>query len=154
MPAKEMTSMNANAEAQSICVEYDLSYPPARVWRALTEPELLGGWLMPNDIRPIVGHTFSFKSTPMPGWDGTVQCEVLEAEPPKRLRYSWRGGVAPWFLDSIVTWTLTPTPGGGTLLVLEHAGFLPNNAFAYDAMGKGWRGKVAERMSEILARLA
>jgi uncharacterized protein YndB with AHSA1/START domain len=143
-------------EAQSICVEYELPHPPAKVWRVLTEPELLGSWLMENDIRrpPVVGHAFTFKAPPMPGWDGVVHCEVLEVDAPRRLRYSWRGGAEESRLDSVVTWVLTPTSSGGTLLRLEHAGFLPRNAFAFDGMGKGWRGKVAERMSEVIARLA
>jgi uncharacterized protein YndB with AHSA1/START domain len=46
--------MNAKAETQSISMEYDLPYPPAKVWRALTEPELLAAWLMLNDMRPVV----------------------------------------------------------------------------------------------------
>ena len=33
------------------------------------------------------------------------------------------------------------------------AGFLPANAFAFDALGRGWRGKVAERMSDALTKL-
>jgi uncharacterized protein YndB with AHSA1/START domain len=105
-----------------------------------------------NDIRPLVGHVFTFKAPPMPGWDGTVQCEVLESEPHRRLRYSWRGGSESSRLNSIVTWTLTPTAAGGTRLSLEHSGFLPVNAFAFDAMSKGWGGKVAERMSDVLAQ--
>jgi uncharacterized protein YndB with AHSA1/START domain len=140
-------------DAKSIHVEYELPHPPEQVWRALTEPALLGSWLMANDIKPVVGHTFAFKSQPMPGWDGIVQCKVLEAEPFKRLQYSWRGGSEASRLDSVVTWTLTRT-ASGTRLALEHAGFLPQNAFAFDAMGKGWRGKVAERMDEVIKKLA
>ena len=139
-------------ETQAIEVDYDLPQSPAKVWRALTEPELLAGWLMPNDIRPVVGHAFTFKAQPMPGWDGVVHCEVLEAEPNQRLRYSWRGGAEASRLESVVTWTLTPT-SGGTRLVLEHSGFLPRNAFAFDAMSKGWSGKVGERLNEVLVRL-
>ena len=33
-----------------------LPYPVARVWRALTDPALVGQWLMPADIQPVVGH--------------------------------------------------------------------------------------------------
>src|SRR5579871_6631661 len=94
------------SEAKSISVEYDLPHPPAKVWRALTEPELLASWLMVNDIRPVVGHAFTFKAQPMPGWDGTVQCEVIEVEPERRLRYSWSGGAEDSRLESVVTWTL------------------------------------------------
>src|SRR5262249_17808941 len=34
--------------------------PPERVWRALTTPEELAQWLMPNDFAPKVGHKFQF----------------------------------------------------------------------------------------------
>jgi uncharacterized protein YndB with AHSA1/START domain len=144
-------SEKPESAAQAITVEYELPHAPAQVWRALTEPGLLAAWLMPNDIRPVVGHTFTFKTQAMPGWDGIVQCEILEAEPRKRLRYSWKGGPAAAPLDSVVTWALTESPSGGTHLDLVHSGFLPINAFAFDTMGEGWRGKVADRMSAVLA---
>ncbi len=139
----------AKSESHTISAEYDLPYPPAKVWRTLTEPELLAAWLMDNDIRAEVGHRFNFRSKPMGNWDGVVYCEVLTVEAPKLLRYSWRGGD----LDTVLTFTLTPT-ASGTLLSLEHEGFeLPKNMFAFDAMGKGWRGHVGQRMSELLAKI-
>lgn len=144
------TSEGTNA----IVVDYDLPSPPEKVWRALTEPALLGAWLMENDIAPVVGHRFTFRAKPMPGWDGIVHCEVLVVEPNARLVYAWRGGAKEGpggALDTTVTWTLTPNASGGTRLHLEHAGFTPANAFAYENMGKGWRGKIAERIEAILA---
>ena len=76
--------MNTKAETKAISLEFDLPHPPVKVWRALT-------W-----------------------WDGIVRCEVLEVDPPKRLRYSWPSGPESSGLDTVVTWTLTPTPSGGT----------------------------------------
>ena len=146
--------MSAPAPAtQSIAVEYDLPHPPEKVWRALTEPALVGEWLMPNDLKPVVGHKFTFAAPPIQDWDGVVQCEVLVADKPKRLSYSWRGGPSQSRLDSVVTWTLTPTPQG-THLAFEHAGFLPHNAVAFDRMGQGWRGKVREGLGRVIASLA
>jgi uncharacterized protein YndB with AHSA1/START domain len=144
---------SSEAETQTITVEYELAYPPAKVWRALTEPALLAAWLMDNDIGAVVGHRFTFKAKPMPGWDGIVQCEVLLADAPHKLSYSWRGGSAPFGIDTVLTLTLTPTAGGGTRLLLEHSGFLPDNALAFEGLAKGWRGKVAERLHEILTNL-
>ena len=69
--------MNANAETQSLSLVYDLAHPPAKVWRALTEPELLAKWVMANDMKPSVGHAFTFRLEPTPWWDGIVYCEVL-----------------------------------------------------------------------------
>jgi uncharacterized protein YndB with AHSA1/START domain len=125
----------------TIVVDYDLKAPPEKVWRTLTEPALLARWLMENDIVPVVGHTFSFRAPPMYGWDGRVSCEVLAVDPPRLLRYSWRGGAGPMALDTIVTWTLERSPAGGTRLHLEHAGFTATNGIAFGAMGDGWRKK-------------
>lgn len=136
-------------DAKTIVVEYDLPHPPAKVWRALTEPALLAAWLMPNDFAPVVGHRFTFKSRPIREWDGTVDCQVLEVDAPKRLVYSWQGGAGEWRIDTQVRWTLEAT-ARGTRLTLEHSGFLPIHAHAFEAMSQGWRGKIAERISQIL----
>src|SRR5882762_146879 len=125
--------MNAKAETQSISLEYDLPHPPEKVWRALTEPELLAAWLMVNDMRPLVGNSFTFKAQPTPWWDGTVHCEVLASR-----------------LDTVVTWTLTPTPSGGTRLALEHSGFLPANPSAFEGARQGWQRMVGN-LVEVLA---
>jgi uncharacterized protein YndB with AHSA1/START domain len=145
--------MNTETETQSIAVEYDLPHPPAKVWRTLTEPDLLAQWVMANDMRPLVGHSFTFRAEPTPWWDGIVRCEVLEVDPPKRLRYSWQSGPESSRLDTVVTWTLTPTPAGGTRLALEQSGFLPANAFAFDGARKGWQHMVGERLGQVLAGL-
>jgi uncharacterized protein YndB with AHSA1/START domain len=143
---------------QSIVVDYELPKPPRVIWRALTEPPLLAAWLMENDIRPVVGHRFTFRAPPVPGWDGVVHCEVLAVEAEKLLRYSWKGGSSanPGYgsaLDSLVTWTLRESPSGGTLLHLEHSGFTQANAFAYQNMSKGWQGKLAQRIGQAVAGL-
>jgi uncharacterized protein YndB with AHSA1/START domain len=77
---------------------------------------------------------------------------VLEVVPEAKLRYRWQGGGARSQLDSTVTWTLTAT-AGGTLLRLDHDGFLPHNAFAFDAMSKGWSGHIADRLRALVAAL-
>jgi uncharacterized protein YndB with AHSA1/START domain len=146
--------MNAQAETKSISLEYDLPHPPEKVWRALTEPKLLADWLMTTDMRPVVGNSFTFKSDPTPWWDGIVHCEVLELKPHTRLSYTWRSGPESSGLDTVVTWTLTPTPSGGTRLTLEQSGFLPSNAFAFDGARKGWQRMAGERLVEVLARAA
>jgi uncharacterized protein YndB with AHSA1/START domain len=141
------------SETQTITVEYDLPQAPEKVWRALTDSELIAAWLMPNDFRPTVGHKFNFRAKPMHGWDGVVHCEVLEVDAPKRLRYSWRGGAGPFQIDTEVAWTLSPSKAGGTLLKMEHSGFHAKDAPAFGAMGEGWRGNIAERLRETVKSL-
>jgi uncharacterized protein YndB with AHSA1/START domain len=116
-----------NAATESIVVECDLAEPPAKVWRALTEPVLLAAWLMPNDIRPEVGARFTFQADADAG-SRAIACEVLAAEAPHLLRYSWRSDDADraaddCILDSTVTFVLTGTADGGTHLRLVHDGF-------------------------------
>jgi uncharacterized protein YndB with AHSA1/START domain len=119
---------------ETIVVDCELAEPPHQVWRALTEPDLLAAWLMPNDIQPEVGRRFSFRDEA-----GAVECQVLDVEPNRSLTYSWRderepGGKA---LDSTVTWTLTPTFIGGTHLRLVHDGFaLTTRGSAVMAIGR------------------
>jgi uncharacterized protein YndB with AHSA1/START domain len=112
---------------ESIVVECDLAEPPVQVWRALTEPELLSAWLMPNDIRPEVGARFTFQTDAEAG-SGPIECEVLNVEPLRLLRYSWRDedgnrDASDRALDSTVTFVLAETPDGGTHLRLVHDGF-------------------------------
>jgi uncharacterized protein YndB with AHSA1/START domain len=147
--------MNAeSAGTRSITVEYELSRPPAIVWRALTEPEIVARWLMETDLRAVVGHRFTFRAQPMPGWDGLVECEVLNVELYHRLSYSWRGGSPERRIDTVVTWTLDETPSHGTRLKLEHSGFTTADSLAFDGLGKGWRGRVRERMEEAITELS
>ena len=144
--------MNAKPETKTLSysTQYELAQPPAKVWRALTDPALLARWLMPNDIRPAVGQSFTFKSDPTPWWDGIVRCEVLEVVPQKRIRYTWRSGSGENELDTVVTWTLEPAPSGGTLLGLEHSGFRPADGHAYEGMKKGWP-KLVGKLQGVLA---
>ncbi|MDB6082785.1 MAG: hypothetical protein JWN43_666 [Gammaproteobacteria bacterium] len=137
-------------EPRIIVVDYKLSAPPEKVWRALTEPELLERWLMPNDIAPIVGRTFTFRTAPAPGFDGIVHCRVEEMEAPERLVYSWRGGA----IDTMVTWALLGTDAGGTYLRLVQDGFGPDDGFTYDILARGWREKAEGSLERVSSTLA
>jgi uncharacterized protein YndB with AHSA1/START domain len=154
-----MTNSATKDDTQAIIVEYELAHPPEKVWRALTDSKLVASWLMPNDLRPEIGHRFTFRAKPIPGWDGVCHCEVLEVKPNERLSYTWRGGSDELSeygsrLDTVVTWTLAPTGSGGTLLRLVHSGFKPRNAYAFEMMGKGWRGMVAKSIGDVIAGMS
>ena len=101
-------------------MRFEAIYPvaPGEVWAALTEPDAIADWLMANDFRPVVGHRFTFRTRPRPGFDGIVSCEVLEVEPAQRLKHSWNTGVH----RTTVTWILE-AHGSGTRLTLLHEGF-------------------------------
>jgi len=136
----------------SIHTDTFLPHPPQKVWRALTHPDLLAAWLMPNDFRLELGHRFHFRTEPVPGegFDGVVHCQVLEIEPPRLLRISWTAGTG---LDTTVTWQLVEE-GRGTRLLLAHEGFDdtdPAQQVAQRILGGGWRGHLAQRLQDVLA---
>jgi uncharacterized protein YndB with AHSA1/START domain len=137
------------AKHRAIKVNYELTASRQKVWRALTEPEFLERWLMPNDIAPRVGHRFTFRTQPAPGFDGLIHCEILEAVAPERLVYSWRGGP----INTTVIWTLLEGPGGGTQLSLIQEGFLPEDGFTYEMLEKGWRDKASGPLERLAASL-
>jgi uncharacterized protein YndB with AHSA1/START domain len=141
--------MTETSEPRAIRIEYALHAPRDKVWRALTEPALLARWLMPNDIAPVVGHRFTFQTQPAPGFDGIVRCEVLEADRPRRLVYTWCGGA----IETVVHWTLEEKAGGGTLLTLVHDGFRPEDGFTWQMLEKGWREKTAAPLEQVAASL-
>ncbi len=133
----------------SLRIEKTYPHPRARVWRALVDPELLARWLMPNDFVPRVGHRFTFRTEPGPGFDGIVRCEVLELVDGERLVITWVGGP----LDTRVTFALADAPGG-TRLCVEQTGFRGLRAWIVGRiLAIGSRTIYGRRLPEVLASL-
>ena len=85
---------------ESVVVECELPDPPEKVWRALTEPDLVAEWLTADE-------------------PGPIEREVVLEEPPRLLRLAWRDGRD---VESMVTFELARTPAGGTNLRVVHTG--------------------------------
>jgi len=130
---------DATEERRSVIVEREISFPPEKIWRALTQPHLLQEWLMRSDFKPVVDHHFKFSGD----W-GSVDCEVREVEPNKTLSYSWNAHG----LESVVTWTLTPT-AKGTHLRMEQFGFRRDQQQAFMGARAGWH-KFFEKLEQLL----
>jgi uncharacterized protein YndB with AHSA1/START domain len=142
------TDTTARSQTESISFEFDLRHSPEKVWRALTDPVLLAEWLLPVidlDLKP--GAAFTFKTQPHPGWDGIVNCRILEIQPLRKLRYAWV--VAD--LDTVVTFTLTPTPSG-THLSLVQSGFKPDQKRNFGGARYGWK-MMGDKLVDLLARI-
>lgn len=133
---------NTATETLSVIVEREIAFPPERIWRALTQPQLIAEWLMQNDFKPVVDHRFSLSAD----W-GAVDCQVQTVEPNKMLSYSWEG----MGLESVVTWTLTPT-SAGTHLRMEQTGFQRDQQQAYQGAKFGWPRFFA-KLEQVLARI-
>jgi len=135
-------------ENRTVVVERQISHPPEKLWRALTQPHLIEEWLMKNDFKPAVGHRFNISAD----WGGVLDCEVLAVEPNKTLSYTWNlAHQDPAFdLRSVVTFTLTPTPTG-THLRMEQSGFRPEQRRAYGGAKMGWP-RFFEKLEQLLDR--
>jgi uncharacterized protein YndB with AHSA1/START domain len=79
----------------ALVFECELDAPPARVWRALAEPEIRGAWLGEPDAGP---------------------SEVRRADPGERLDLAWptREG------ESLISFRIDPAEGGGSHLTITH----------------------------------
>ena len=128
---------------------WDLAHAPAKVWRTLTEPELLAEWLLPVfDLKLEPGAEFMYRTQPYPGWDGTVNCRMIEVDPPKKISYAW---TVP-FLDTVVTFTLTPT-ATGTQLRLVQSGFNEQQGREFGGARYGWN-MMGGKLIDLLERTA
>ena len=141
---------DAATETRSVVVERELAWPPEKIWRALTQPLLIEEWLMKNDFSPDVGHRFTLRGD----WGGVLDCEVLAVEPNRRLTYSWNHAHEdPAFdLQSVVTFTLTPTDTGAHLRV-EQSGFRPDQKQAFGGAMAGWP-RFLDKLDEVVAQQA
>ncbi|WP_437543570.1 SRPBCC domain-containing protein [Sorangium sp. So ce367] len=143
-----LTDTTAQSQTESISFEFDLKHAPEKVWRALTEPALLAEWLLPTiglQLEP--GAAFTLKTQPYPGWDGTVNCRFVEIEAHRKLSYTWS---VP-FLETVVTFTLTPT-ASGTRLSLVQSGFKPDQKQNFGGARYGWKmmgGKLVDLLERV-----
>lgn len=144
-----VTDTTARSQTDAIAFEFDLDHAPAKVWRALTDPSLLAEWLLPViglDLRR--GSAFTFRTQPHPGWDGTVQCRILEVDAPRTISYTW---VVGDMLDTVVTFTLAPS-ASGTRLSLVQSGFKPDQKQNFGGARYGWKmmgGKLVDLLERI-----
>ncbi len=130
-----------SAETLTVVVEREIAHAPEKIWRALTQPQLIEQWLMKNDFKALVDHRFELRAD----W-GAVACQVLAVEPHRTLSYTW----GAYGLKSVVTWTLTPS-GKGTHLRMEQSGFRPDQQQAYQGAKGGWP-KFLDALEQVLAK--
>ncbi len=90
----------------------DLPHAPAKVWKALTEPEHLRAWAPFDADRNLdtVG-TAKLSTVGVPATQ-VSETEVKRADAPKVLEFNWGG--------QDIRWELEPLGGSGTRLTLWH----------------------------------
>lgn len=140
-----------------IRITHEYPHSPAELWRALTDPELIPLWTATGaGARPVgfdtaPGTRFQFVAKPKPGWDGIVNCVMLEAVEPTLLRFSWtdNGGGD----ETEVVYRLEPT-ANGTRLTYEHTGFTGvGGAFMAALLGRIRRKMLRVGLPAVLADL-
>jgi uncharacterized protein YndB with AHSA1/START domain len=140
------------ASEQAIIVEIELGAAPKRVWAAITNPKEMSNWYFEEieDFEARIGFETHF----------TVQLEdrkfehiwkVVEAEPEKRIAYTWKYGNYPG--DSILSMGLVVV-GQGTRLRLEHRTIedFPDGIeeFTRESGVAGWKYFIEERLKKYL----
>lgn len=131
-------------------IERVYPHPRERVWRAITEADLLAKWLMPNDFVAELGHAFTFRTDPGPGFDGTVRCVVTELDKPHALAFTWAGGP----IDTVVRIELYDYEQG-TRLVMSQTGFRGAKAWLVARMLQiGCATLYGKRLPDVLDELA
>ena len=127
------TAMTTTSAPPRHVYEVYIQAPAERVWQALTDSELTKQYYYGNtvesDWKP--GSSLRYRN---PDGSEAISCEILEADPPRRLVHSF-------FFPSTeeppsrVTWSLDAR-GPATLLTLEH-GF-ESETSTYRSVAHGW----------------
>jgi len=99
-------------EQWTLVLVRDLRHAPAKVWKAITDPEHLREWA-PFDSDRNLGAVGAAKLTTVgaPSLHVT-ESQVKRAEAPRLLEYTWGG--------QDIRWELEPLAGSGTRLTLWH----------------------------------
>jgi uncharacterized protein YndB with AHSA1/START domain len=154
-----MTCDSTKGTGKTITIRKERFYPhpPEDVWTAITDPHALAEWLEPNNHQPVVGHKFEFRCDPNICGAGLTECEVLEADAPKSLVWSWvHVGKPPQNhrgAPMTIRWTLTPKDGG-TLLVLEHSGAENVSWITRSMMRVGWGFMMKRLIARVLGQVS
>lgn len=121
----------------------ELTAPPARVWKAISDPGELVRWF-PNraswDLRPGGEGTFFWEGY------GDYPIRVVTVEAPRYLAWRWGNqadvGIEAAGETTLVEWWLDERPDGGTTLRLRESGFTAQKH--RDGNAEGWTEELAE----------
>jgi len=142
----------SDTAVETVVLDVEIKSPIERVWNALTDSATLSRWMLfkTNDFKPVVGHTFQFRDAP--GFEGAIDCEVIEVDEPYRLVYSWAtSGQDDVPHETTVTWTLKATDGGATQLHLEQSGFRSDAKQEIGGARYGWQAMLDELQNVLNA---
>jgi uncharacterized protein YndB with AHSA1/START domain len=93
-----MNEAKTKEQHNGVELEFDLGDPPQKVWRAVSIPEFRERWLPKEAL---------------------ADPHAITVTPGQEVRYRLRDDSPP-FLESTVTFTITPNATGGTCLRIVH----------------------------------
>lgn len=93
-----MNNVEAEGQKKELVFEYELDAPPEKVWRAISIPAFREKWLPNREL---------------------AEAGPISSEPGEEIRYRIRDDEPP-FLESVVTFQVTPDAVGGTRLKIIH----------------------------------
>lgn len=93
-----MNDTGIERPAADLVFEYELDAPPEKVWRAISIPAFRDRWLPKGEL---------------------AQVEPVASKPGEEIAYAMRDNEPP-FLESVVTFQVTPNAVGGARLKIIH----------------------------------
>lgn len=124
-------------------------HPVGKVWKALTEREALGAWLMETDFVPEPGREFTMWCDDGEGGTDIYRCRLLEFEPERRMLWSWTLESRRTEPPTTVEFRLAAVDDG-TELTIVHSG--DRDAATVDRFRSGWPWKLEQLAATLAAR--
>lgn len=133
----------------NISFERVYPHPPKKVWRALTELDALGHWLMETDFVPEVGRSFQMWCENADGGTDRYLGKVIDLEPPSRMTWSWVLDGRQDEGEMLIEFHVEEVPEG-TRLTIRHSG--EGDPAIIEAFKGGWPEKLDELTAVLSAR--
>ena len=140
------------ATKPSLTIKRRLNAPPAKVYAAWTDTQMIARWFGPAGVESVeaktdlrVGGRYHI-AMHVPGDRHDVMGVYREMVPNEKLVFTWAWKSTPE-RESLVTVTLKPD-GAGTLLTLLHEQFF--DADARDRHQQGWGGAI-DKLEKLFA---
>jgi uncharacterized protein YndB with AHSA1/START domain len=125
---------------------YEIKAPIAKVWQALTDPELINAWGAGPDAKMGAEEGAEFSL-----WGGDIHGKNTKVEPEKLLVQDWYGD-SDWDEPSKVTFALSDD-NGVTTVALTHENFpLDEDKSDIDSFASGWDDYYMEPIKQLLEK--
>lgn len=140
-----VSTLTNTPEGSSVRVERRLAATIDEVWSAITEADRISRWLAPTTLADETTAPDSVDFAVDFGEGGIVEGEILECDPPQRLRVSWCLSAD---VESEVAVALH-SGDDNTILVLEHKRLPVPMGLGYAA---GWHAHTESLLAHVEAR--